>query len=146
MSNVTRLRPVVLSLLALILFALPYLPVSPAQATILPDLLGHSGIRCPPLPPPAAPMATVAAEKALRDQAHNAQPGTTILVAAGTYHNCAVKEDGSIVAWGSNGYGQCDLPTPYEGFTTIAAGDYFGLGLKEDGWLGLSFRPHRKLR
>jgi hypothetical protein len=42
-------------------------------------------------------------------------------------------ESGSIVAWGDNSYGQCDVPSPNSGFTTIAAGFYHSLGLKADG-------------
>ncbi|KPJ66117.1 MAG: hypothetical protein AMJ43_09125 [Coxiella sp. DG_40] len=40
---------------------------------------------------------------------------------------------GSIVAWGSNGYGQCNVPSPNTGFAAIAAGGYHSLGLKQDG-------------
>jgi hypothetical protein len=41
---------------------------------------------CPPLPPPTGPVVTVSSESELRDQAYNAAPGTTVLVAAGAYH------------------------------------------------------------
>ncbi|MCK4512453.1 hypothetical protein KAW64_11980, partial [bacterium] len=33
-------------------------------------------------------------------------------VAAGWYHGLGLKGDGSIVAWGDNGVGQCDVPSP----------------------------------
>ena len=59
-----------LSLLALILSA--PLPVS-------------AGSVCPPLPAASGPTVTVSTESALRTQAYNATPGTTILVQPGTY-------------------------------------------------------------
>ena len=33
-----------------------------------------------------------------------------------------LKADGSIVAWGYNDYGQCNVPSPNTGFVAIAAG------------------------
>jgi hypothetical protein len=40
---------------------------------------------------------------------------------------------GSIVAWGYNGYGQCNVPSPNTGFVAIALGGCHSLGLKSDG-------------
>ncbi|HSW44436.1 MAG TPA: thrombospondin type 3 repeat-containing protein, partial [Phycisphaerae bacterium] len=54
-------------------------------------------------------------------------------IAAGGYHNLALKPDSSIVAWGRNAEGQCNVPWPNTGFTDIAAGAYHNLGLKTDG-------------
>ena len=54
-------------------------------------------------------------------------------IAAGDYHSLGLKADGSIVAWGNNGYGQCTVPSPNTGFTAIAAGGWHSLGLKTDG-------------
>ena len=31
-------------------------------------------------------------------------------IAAGGAHSLGLKEDGSLVAWGDNGHGQCDTP------------------------------------
>lgn len=42
---------------------------------------------------------------------------------------------GSIVAWGSNAFGQLDVPEPNTDFVTIAAGVQFSLGIKSDGAL-----------
>lgn len=45
-----------------------------------------SAAHCPSLEPPAGSTVTVSTEADLRDQAYNAPAGTTILIAAGTYH------------------------------------------------------------
>ena len=44
-----------------------------------------------------------------------------------------MKGDGSIVAWGWNEYGQCNVPAPNSGFVAVAAGENHSLGLKADG-------------
>jgi len=54
-------------------------------------------------------------------------------VAAGSYHSLGLKADGAIVAWGDNGYGQCNVPAPNSGFIALAAGCGHSLGLKSDG-------------
>ena len=41
----------------------------------------------------------------------------------------------SIVAWGSNQFGQLNVPAPNTGFVAVAAGDGFSLGLKANGTL-----------
>ena len=56
-----------------------------------------------------------------------------VAVAAGVNHSLGVKADGSIVAWGGNDYGQCDVPAPNTGFVAVAAGYWHGLGLKAVG-------------
>jgi hypothetical protein len=37
------------------------------------------------------------------------------------------------VAWGDNGQGQCDVPSPNADFIAVAGGHYHSLGLKSDG-------------
>jgi hypothetical protein len=44
-----------------------------------------------------------------------------------------LQSGGSIVAWGTNTYGQCNVPAPNEDFVAIAACDWHSLGLKSDG-------------
>jgi alpha-tubulin suppressor-like RCC1 family protein len=45
----------------------------------------------------------------------------------------ALKGDGTVVAWGLNGSGQCDVPANLSGVTAIAAGWGFTAALKSDG-------------
>ena len=45
-------------------------------------------------------------------------------IAAGIYHTVALKNDGTVVAWGNNSYGQCTVPADLSGVTQIAAGVY----------------------
>ncbi|MHC4648367.1 MAG: RCC1 domain-containing protein [Planctomycetota bacterium] len=45
----------------------------------------------------------------------------------------ALARGGEVVAWGSNGYGQCDVPDPNESFIAVAGGAGHSLGLKADG-------------
>ncbi len=51
---------------------------------------------------------------------------------------------GSIVAWGSNSFGQTDVPAPNADFIAVAAGGFHSLGLKADGsivaWGGNDYR------
>ncbi len=48
-------------------------------------------------------------------------------------HSLGLKSDGTIVAWGDNDYGQCDVPAPNADFVAVAAGWWHSLGLKSDG-------------
>ena len=52
-------------------------------------------------------------------------------VSAGTLHTCGVKADGSVVCWGSDGYGKS---TPPEGkFISVSVGYQHSCGLKSGG-------------
>ena len=51
-------------------------------------------------------------------------------IAAGSGHSLGLKSDGSIVAWGENDYGQCNIPSENCGFVAIATGGHHSLGLK----------------
>jgi alpha-tubulin suppressor-like RCC1 family protein len=54
-------------------------------------------------------------------------------IAAGFYHNVALKSDRTVVAWGDNNYGQATVPTGLTGVKAIAAGGYHSVALKTDG-------------
>ena len=65
-----------------------------------------------------------------------------IALAAGSWHNLALKSDGTVWAWGDNGSGQLgdgsttDRSTPVQvsgRVIAIAAGSYHSLALKSDG-------------
>ncbi len=45
----------------------------------------------------------------------------------------AAAQYGSIVAWGNNYQGQCNVPPPNSEFVMVAGGSYHGLGLMVDG-------------
>ena len=54
-------------------------------------------------------------------------------IAAGHEHSLAIKEDGTVVAWGSNTSGQCNVPRRLIDVVAIEAGGSHSLALKEDG-------------
>jgi alpha-tubulin suppressor-like RCC1 family protein len=57
-----------------------------------------------------------------------------IAVAAGTFHTVALKQDGSVVAWGSDGFGQATVPVgARSGVKSISAGAYDSAAVKNDG-------------
>lgn len=45
-----------------------------------------------------------------------------IAVAAGANHYLALRADGTVVAWGANGSGQCDIPAGLSGVVAVTAG------------------------
>ncbi len=55
-----------------------------------------------------------------------------VAIAAGKRHCLALKSDGSLVAWGYNNHGECNVPDGTD-FTAIAAGTYHSLALQSDG-------------
>lgn len=67
----------------------------------------------------------------------NVPPGLTnaIAVAAGacSFHNLALKSDGTVVAWGENNDGQANVPAGLSNVVAITAGGYHNLALKNDG-------------
>lgn len=56
-----------------------------------------------------------------------------IATAGGDNHSLGLKSDGTIIAWGYNGSGECNVPEPNGGFIAVAAGGDHSLGLKSDG-------------
>ena len=55
-----------------------------------------------------------------------------MMVAAGNYHTVGLKSDGTVVAVGMNGDGQCDVGN-WTDIIQVAAGDDHTVGLKSDG-------------
>jgi hypothetical protein len=56
-----------------------------------------------------------------------------VAVAGGRDHSLGLRSDGTVVAWGNNGSGQCDVPAPNAYFAAVAGGGYHSLGLKSYG-------------
>lgn len=52
-----------------------------------------------------------------------------VSISAGPCHSIGLKEDGSIVAWGYQEFGLCDVPEPNEGFVDISSCSYFNLAI-----------------
>lgn len=54
-------------------------------------------------------------------------------IAAGDYHVLALRPDGTVVAWGDNTRGQCDVPAGLDNVIAVAANAYVSVALKDDG-------------
>ena len=54
-------------------------------------------------------------------------------IAAGSSHTVALRDDGTVVAWGSNNAGQTLVPAALAGVVGVAAGGSHTVALKEDG-------------
>jgi hypothetical protein len=54
-------------------------------------------------------------------------------IAAGVYHTVALKNDGTVAAWGGAWNGQALVPDGLSGVSAIAAGVYYTVALKNDG-------------
>ena len=70
-----------------------------------------------------------------------------VAVAAGQYHTLAVKQDGSVIAWGDNSAGQSQPPM-LTNAVAVAGGTLFSVALKADGTLagwGNDWSGHRRL-
>jgi len=60
----------------------------------------------------------------------------TLAIAAGTWHNLALRPDGVVVAWGDDSNGQCDIPASLQASqdaVAIAAGGYHSLAIRLNG-------------
>lgn len=62
-------------------------------------------------------------------------PGITgvIKISTGSNFTVALKNDGTVKAWGNNDYGQCDVPLNLTDVINISSGEYHSLALKKDG-------------
>src|SRR5437870_4466779 len=58
---------------------------------------------------------------------------TPSALAAGAYHNLALKADGTVAAWGDNGYGQSSVPPGLTNVVSVAAGFWHSMALRSDG-------------
>jgi alpha-tubulin suppressor-like RCC1 family protein len=56
-----------------------------------------------------------------------------VAIASGGFHGLALKSDGSVTAWGSNNFGQTNVPPDLTNVIAIAAGGFHSLALKRDG-------------
>lgn len=56
-----------------------------------------------------------------------------VAVAAGSFHNLALKSDGTLAAWGLNDAGQASVPAAATNVVAIAAGYAHSLALRADG-------------
>ena len=66
-------------------------------------------------------------------------------IVAGDEHTLALLENGTVVAWGDNSKGQCDVPAGLSGVIDLAAGRLHSLVLREDGTVvewGSSYTPY----
>jgi alpha-tubulin suppressor-like RCC1 family protein len=55
-----------------------------------------------------------------------------VAISAGISHSLALKKDGTVVAWGSNRYGETTVPVGLSNVVAVSA-VYFSMALKEDG-------------
>jgi uncharacterized lipoprotein YddW (UPF0748 family) len=56
-----------------------------------------------------------------------------IAIAAGAWHNLALRADGAVVAWGDDSSCQCQVPPTLQDAVAIAAGGYHGLAIRASG-------------
>ncbi len=64
------------------------------------------------------------------------QAANAIAIAAGAWHNLALRTDGKVVAWGNDSSGQCDVPATLQNAqdaVAIAAGGYHSLAIRLNG-------------
>ena len=63
-----------------------------------------------------------------------------VAIAAGFFHNLALRRDGSVVAWGWDNSGQIDVPPDLHNVVSIAAGGYFNLAIVAAGYAAPEFQ------
>ena len=92
------------------------------------------------MPATSAPRLALIGPDTISSECHTTlvDPGVRISdapvsIAAGVAHSLALKADGSVVAWGSNNFGQTNVPASLGPAIAIAANSSFSLSLKADG-------------
>ena len=60
-------------------------------------------------------------------------PSNITAIATGYGFNLALRTNGTVLAWGDNSDGQCDVPAGLTNVVGIAAGGYHSLALTSDG-------------
>jgi alpha-tubulin suppressor-like RCC1 family protein len=83
-------------------------------------------------PKPAVDQARVSTKSLSLSLSPVAQCSDVATIAAGMYHTVGLKEDGTVVAAGFNGYGQMNVSS-WTNIKAVAAGAFHTVGLKEDG-------------
>jgi sugar lactone lactonase YvrE len=63
------------------------------------------------------------------------EAANVVAVAAGAWHNLALRANGTVLAWGDNSAGQCALPANLTNGLAIAAGGYHSLAIRANGSL-----------
>ena len=56
-----------------------------------------------------------------------------VAISPGEEHALALKRDGTVIAWGANGFGETNVPVDLKNVIAIAAGAYYSLALRADG-------------
>ena len=56
-----------------------------------------------------------------------------VAISAGGYHTLALRENGTVVAWGTNHVGQTNVPSGLSNVTAVAAGYEHSVALRDDG-------------
>ena len=56
-----------------------------------------------------------------------------VAITGGAGHSLALRQDGTVVAWGDNSYGQARVPTGLTDVVVIAAGAWHNLAVRSDG-------------
>ena len=60
-------------------------------------------------------------------------PEITLLQSPGGFHNLALKNDGTVIAWGRNHYGQTSVPEGLNNIVNIVAGTAHSSAIKSNG-------------
>jgi hypothetical protein len=59
--------------------------------------------------------------------------GNVMAIANGGLHHLALKNDGTVIAWGPSYYGETNVPDGLSNVTAIAAAEHLSMALKKDG-------------